>query len=258
MPNYGKIKQKMDFEEGVVIACDGGSIDRFGVDLSNRKIINIDHHHSNTMFGTINVVYPQYASASQVAYQLFKEIWPVDQESATCFYAALLSDTRYFTTSVVNHDVFTVAAEMVGLGVNPSEIARHFTQRRSLASLRILERALHSLSLYAEGRVAVLAITPEDIKATGATMPDMDGIVDYARSLAIVEIAVLVIGQEDGNVRVSLRSKGKDISVLAALFGGGGHKVAAGFTLKQIPLQEIIDTILEKITLLGLLDVKKK
>jgi phosphoesterase RecJ-like protein len=258
LPYYGKIKQKMDFEEGLVIACDGGSSDRFGMDLSEREVINIDHHHSNTMFGTVNVVLPQYASASQVAYELFKEIWPAEQESATCFYAALLSDTRYFTTSAVDHEVFRVASELVGLGVDPYEVSRHFTQRRSLASLRILERALHSLSLYSEGRIAILTITPEDIEATGATMSDMDGIVDYARSLAVVEIAVLVIAEKDGNIRVSLRSKGEDVSAVAALFGGGGHKVAAGFTLKQIPLQEIIDTILEKITILGLTNDQKK
>jgi len=249
LPFYGKIKRKRDFEEGLVIACDGGSIDRFGVDISGCEIINIDHHHSNEMYGTVNVVIPQYASASQVAYALFKEIWDIDRESATCFYTALLSDTRYFTTASVDHEVFRVAAEMAALGVSPSEAAFHLTQRRSLASLRILERALHSLQLYLEGRVAVLTITIEDIRATGATMPDMDGIVDYAKSLAVVEVAVLMIECEEGAQRVSLRSKGVDVSKTAALFGGGGHKLAAGFIVKEAQTQEIVDTILEEITL---------
>jgi len=253
LPFYGKIKSKMDFEESLIIACDCGSMDRFGVDISGREIINIDHHHSNEMYGTINIVISRYASASQVAYALLKEIWPIDTASAICFYTALLSDTRNFTTSSVDHEVFRVAAEMVSLGVDPSEVAFHLTQRRSLASLRILERALHSLTLYLEGRVAVMTITPEDIEASGATMPDMEGIVDYARSLAVVEVAILLIVQQ-GTIRVSLRSKGADVSRVAAYFGGGGHKVAAGFTMEQIPLQEIIDTILEKISILGLID----
>jgi phosphoesterase RecJ-like protein len=257
LPFFHRIKRKMDYDRSLIIACDCGSINRLGFDLEGRDILNIDHHASNAHYGTVNVILPEYASASQVAYRLFRDMYPVTAESATCFYAALLSDTRYFTTSSVNREVFRVAGELVDLGANPAMIAKHFTQRRSLASLRILERALHSLTLYLEGKVAVLRIGPEDILATGATMPDMDGIVDYARSLAVVEIAVLLIEQSDGTVRVSLRSKGSDVAQLAALFGGGGHKAAAGFTLKQTQTQEIVDTILENISTLGLIDGKK-
>jgi phosphoesterase RecJ-like protein len=257
LPFFHRIKHKMDYEKSLIISCDCGSLNRLGFDLKGRDILNIDHHASNTNYGSVNVILPEYASASQVAYRLFRDIYPVTAESATCFYTGLLSDTRYFTTSSVNREVFRVAGELVDLGADPVLIARNFTQRRSLASLRILERALHSLTLYLEGRVAVLRIGPEDILATGATMPDMDGIVDYARSLAVVEIAILLIEQSDGTVRVSLRSKQADVSQLAAKFGGGGHKAASGFTLKQTQTQEIVDTILEEITILGLIDGKK-
>jgi phosphoesterase RecJ-like protein len=258
LPFFHRIKQKMDYEESLIIACDCGSINRLGFDLKGRDILNIDHHAGNASYGSVNVILPEYASASQVAYRLFRDIYSVTVECAICFYAALLSDTRYFTTSTVDREVFRVAGELVDLGAHPVMIARNFTQRRSLASLRILERALHSLMLYLEGKVAVLRIGPEDILATGASMPDMDGIVDYARSLAVVEIAVLMIELSDGTVRVSLRSKGADVSRLAALFGGGGHKVASGFTLNQTQTQEIVDTILEEITILGLIDGEEK
>ncbi|MCF6206137.1 MAG: bifunctional oligoribonuclease/PAP phosphatase NrnA [Sulfurovum sp.] len=254
LPFFHRIKQKIEFEESLIIGCDCGSIDRFGFDLEGREIINIDHHASNDLYGDVNVVLPEFASASQVAYRLFEKIFSVTPDAATCFYTALLSDTRYFTTSTVNREVFRVAGELVDLGAEPAEIATNFTQRRSLASLRILERALRSLVLYREGKIAVLEITPEDIAASGATMPDMDGIVDYARSLAVVQVAVLLIALPDGTVRVSLRSKGADVSRVAARFGGGGHKVAAGFTLKDKQTQEIVDTILEEISLLGLID----
>ncbi len=258
LPHFAKIKRKIEYKESLVIGCDCGSIERFGFDLSGREIINVDHHASNDMYGTINAVIPEYASASQVAYRLFEPIYRVTAESAACFYTALLSDTRYFTTSSTNREVFRVAGELVDLGADPAQIATHFTQRRSLASFRILERALHSLSLYKEGRVAILQILPEDIAATGATMPDMDGIADYARSLAVVRIAVLLITLADGTVRVSLRSKGEDVSCVAARFGGGGHKEAAGFTLRDKKTQEIIDTILDEITTLGLIDGEEK
>ena len=254
LPNFSKIKKKIEYENSLVIGVDCGSIERFGVVLEGHPIINIDHHYSNTHFGTLNAVLPDFASASQVAFRLFESLYTITSQSAVCFYTALLSDTRYFTTSSVNAEVFETASELVALGADPAQIAANFTQRRPLASLRILERALHSLSLYLEGRVAVMEVTPEDIEATGASMPDMDGIVDYGKSLATVKVAVLLIGLKDGTVRVSLRSKGADVSKVAAHFGGGGHKVASGFTLGGRQMQEIVDTILEQITQLGLID----
>jgi len=255
LPSFEKIKHKMDFEESLIIACDCGSVDRLGFDLEHREILNIDHHESNKYYGKINVVIPEYASASQVAYRLFQKLYTIDADSATCFYAALLSDTRYFTTNAVNHEVFEVAKELVDLGVDPASVAFNFTQRRSLSSVRILERALGHLSLSSGGKIATLFVTQDDILATGARMPDMEGIVDYARSLATVEIGLFAVELKD-SIRISLRSKSVDVSKVSLAFEGGGHKIAAGFTLTQTTLHESIDTISKKINELGLLGGK--
>ncbi|HIP17858.1 MAG TPA: bifunctional oligoribonuclease/PAP phosphatase NrnA [Sulfurovum sp.] len=256
LPGFEKIKHKMDFETSLIIACDCGSLDRLGFDLENRDIINIDHHNSNAYYGSINVVIAEYASASQVAFALFRTLYDIDAGTANCFYAALLSDTRYFTTSSVNKEVFDVTKTLVALGANPAKIAFHFTQRRSLSSLRILHKALGNLELTCDARVATLFVTEDDIAATGATMPDMEGIVDYARSLVTVEIALFAMELDNG-IRISLRSKGADVSALAALFGGGGHKVAAGLTLDKRDLHETIDIMTKNIQKLGLLNGKK-
>ena len=255
LPHFSKIKHTMDFEESLVITCDCGNIERLGVNLENRDIINVDHHISNENYGSVNVVIPEYASASQVAYALFRNLYTIDKETASCFYTALLSDTRYFTTSSVTPEVFEVAKELVDIGVDPAEVAQHFTQRRSLSSLRILEKALGNLSLKLDAKVAVLYVTRDDILATGATMPDMEGIADYGKSLVTVEIAVFVMETEEG-LRISLRSKGSDVSMIAKEFGGGGHTVAAGFTLTQTDLHAIIDIILKTIQKTGLLHGK--
>jgi len=252
LPNFRKIKHHMDYSNSLIVSCDCGSVDRLGFDLEGRDILNIDHHKSNTHYGSINVIFPEYASSSQVAFDLFKEIYKIDANTATCLYAALLSDTRYFTTSSVNEKVFLVANALVKLGANPSDVAFNFTQRRSLSSFRILERALASLSLHEEAKIATLKVTKEDIKATGASVPDMDGVVGYAKSLATVEIALFAMELEDG-IRISLRSKTVDVSKVAMAFGGGGHEVAAGITLAQCGLQTSIDTILEKIKELDLI-----
>jgi phosphoesterase RecJ-like protein len=245
----------MDYEESLVISCDCGSIDRLGFDLKGRDIINIDHHQSNTGYGSINIVMPDHASASQVAFELFKELYPVNADAATCFYTALLSDTRYFTTSSVNEEVFHIARLLLEAGAMPNEIAYNFTQRRPLSSFRILEKALASLSLTCNAKVGTLMVTKEEIVAAGATVPDLEGIVDYAVSLVTVEVALFAMELDDG-IRISLRSKKADVSKVAIAFGGGGHRVAAGFTLVQCGLQESIDTILSKIEELGLIDGK--
>jgi phosphoesterase RecJ-like protein len=255
LPNFTKIKHQMDYTDSLIFSCDCGSLDRLGFDLVGRDIINIDHHRSNTRYGSINIVDADHASASQVAYALFRELYPIKKDAATCFYAALLSDTRYFTTTSMNEEVFNVARDLVQAGAVPNEIAYHFTQRRPLSSLRILEKALSSLSLHNEARIATLMVTKKDIEATGATVPDMEGVVDYGRSLATVEMAVFAMELDDG-IRISLRSKKADVSKVAMAFGGGGHKVAAGFTLTQFGLQESIDTILTKIEELGIIDEK--
>ncbi len=255
LPNFQKIKHHMDYADSLIFSCDCGSVDRLGFDLADRDIINIDHHHSNTRYGSINVIEADYASASQVAYRLFKSIYPIKADTATCFYTALLSDTRYFTTSSVNEEVFGVAKELVQAGALPDEIARNFTQRRPLSSLRVLEKALASLSLHNKAKIATHMVTKEEIKATGATIPDMEGIVDYGKSLATVEVAIFAMELDDG-IRISLRSKKADVSKVAIAFGGGGHKVAAGFTFTQFGLQESIDTILKKIEELGIIDEK--
>jgi len=253
---FKKIKNKIEYDNSLIITCDCGNIDRPGFDLSGRKIINIDHHKSNTYYGDINIIKSTYASASQVAFELFRQFMTIDSETATCFYAALLSDTQYFTTSSVSAEVFEVARLLISLGVNPAEVAYYFKQQKPLSALRVLEKALSTLTLHAEAKIATIMIGKDDIEATGASVHDMEGIVDHAKSLATVELAICVMQMTEGT-RVSLRSKHIDISGLALVFGGGGHKTASGFTLTQCGLQETIDTILEKIEDLGLIDEKK-
>ncbi len=257
LPGFNKIKHHIEYENSLIISCDCGSVDRLGFDLEGREILNIDHHQSNTQYGSVNVVIADYASSSQVAFDLFKKLYHIDADTASCFYTALLSDTRYFTTTSVNKEVFSVAHALVDAGAKPDVIAYHFTQRRPLSALRILEKALSSLMLHKEAKVATMMVGKEEIEATGATVPDMEGIVDHARSLVTVEVAIFAMELDEG-VRISLRSKSVDVSQIAFAFGGGGHKVAAGFTMKESGLQESIDTILKKITELGLLNGKNE
>ena len=256
LPYYQKIKHTMEYTDSLVICCDAGNIERLGFALSGREILNIDHHSSNTNYGTINCVLPSYASSSQVAYGLFARWMSIPSQAAICFYTALVSDTQFFTTSVVTGEVFEMARELIVLGVNPAEVAFHFTQRRPLRALRILEKALGSLCLKQDAKIATIVVQHSDILATGATIPDMEGIVEYAKSLVTVEIAICAMELESG-IRISLRSKHVDVAQVALAFGGGGHQKAAGFMLTDCGLQESIDIIMKKIEILGVIHGSK-
>ena len=251
LPYFGKIKQKMDFTDSLIIACDCGSLDRLGFALEGREIINIDHHSTNSQYGILNIVDREAVSSSEVAFRLLERLYPVSRESAVSFYAALVSDTRNFTTSNMSGAVFDFAGKLVALGIDIAEVTEKMLHRRSLASLRILGMAISSLELREDARVAVMKISREDLRHTGARLSDLDGVVDYAKSLATVEIAIMLVERED-SVKVSLRSKKRNISMLASFFGGGGHRKAGGFE-KEENMQTLAEELVDEIKKRGLL-----
>jgi phosphoesterase RecJ-like protein len=252
LPYFSKIKRKMDFEDSLIITCDCGSIDRVGFVTKERTIINIDHHLTNQQFGLLNIVDPRAVSSSQVAYALLKSLSPISQQSATAFYAALVSDTRNFTTSNMHQGIFDLASELVSLGVDMIEVSQKMLHRRSLASLRGLGVALGSLDLREDAQIAILTMSREDMHKTGARISDLDGVVDYAKSLTTVEVAVMLQERENG-IKVSLRSKTVDISGVTTFFGGGGHSAAGGFEIKDIALDQLSSRIVEEIKKRGLI-----
>jgi len=253
LPYFSKIKNKINYKNSLIISCDTGSIDRLGFDLTERTILNIDHHKSNTCFGVINVIEADFVSASQVAYELFKEEYVITKEVATCFYTALVSDTQYFTTLNVSKKVFDVASEIMSYGVDIAHVVKNLNQRRSLASLRILSSTLNTLELDEDGTLAIMVSSRDKMLEAGADILDTVGIIDYGISLVTVEVAIILIELE-GMVRVSLRSKRVDISSLATLFGGGGHHNAAGFEVSDIKIEELKKMIKKEIKERGLLN----
>ncbi len=252
LPSFSKIKSKMDFEDSLIIACDCGSVDRLGFSVEGRDIINIDHHMTNSGFGLLNVVDTEAVSSSEVAYRLLKKLHSVSRESAVAFYAALVSDTRNFTTNTMCRDTFDLASELVSLGVDISEVSSQMLHRRSLASLRILGIAIESLVLQENGQIALFCITQEDLRCTGAKQSDLDGVVDYAKSLATVEIAIMLVERET-EIKVSVRSKQIDITALVIAFGGGGHITAGGFECKETNMAVLSQQIIDEIKKRGLL-----
>ena len=213
-------------------ALDCGSIERLAVTLGawNGRIVNIDHHHDNTRFGLLNLVDDTASSASQIVCEIAAALdRHFSPRAAAALYAGVSFDTGHFQHSSTSAATFACCARLVSDGAEPNAIYRLLFETRSLASLRLWARAIGAALPAAGGRALIAQLTAADFAATGASDDETEGIVDALRSVPGVEVAALVRPRADG-ARVSLRSDGFDVSAVAALKGGGGHKQAAGFS----------------------------
>jgi len=250
LPGYEKIRERVNPGSDLLISVDCGSFDRLGVKMpEGAKLINIDHHRSNAGYGDVNIVEPSGASASETAFGLVSAAgWPLPRESAVNFYAALLSDTGFFGYEGVDARVFDFAKRLLELGADAEWTARMLRENQPLSKLRLLPKVLSTLQLYLQGRVAGLDVTQRMLKESGATVNETDDMVNYARSLATVEVGFLIREEPDGSLKVSLRSKSRaDVGRIALAFGGGGHLRAAGFTCRDMEHNMLRERLLKKI-----------
>jgi phosphoesterase RecJ-like protein len=244
------------FDTAVVLDC--GDLQRVGeaagIIGQIPEIINIDHHITNTRFGTCQLIDVQACACTEILHQLFERMnVPFTQELATCIYTGILTDTGSFRFSNTNRTTFQICENMVACGVDPFQVAQHVYGTYSLGRIKLLNLALDSIEISENGKVSLMALTQAMLNETGTQPEDTDGMINYARRIQDVKIAVLIQEQKNGSDRasgyrrpyhVSLRSDGSvDVAAIAAMFGGGGHQSAAGFSVEST-LTEIKNRIL--------------
>ena len=255
--------QSMDFEgllgappedigERVVVFLDCGNIERMPVDFLKRKgihILNIDHHHDNTRFGTVNFVAPSASCTAEIVMAIARELGAALTPSiADALYVGLVTDTGRFmyenTTAAAHH----MAADLIEAGVEPQLVFRRLFEDLPFRRLQLLSRALTSVSRYDGGAITLATLTRRDFEETGASENDSEGIVDHIRAVEGTAVAVLVrellCDERRDKRKVSLRSTDGsiDVSRIARALGGGGHRRAAGFTT-ELPLEELVEAI---------------
>lgn len=231
------------FDTAVILDC--GDLSRVGlaVDViaSIPAIINIDHHITNTRFGHFQLVDVNACATSEIVYRLIQAMdLELDTAVATAIYTGILTDTGSFRFSNTNQTAFAICEAMVAKGVNPSTVARHVYGTYSLGRIKLLNLALDSIEISADGRLSIMTVTRKMLADTGTQPEDADGLINYARRIQDVRVAALIqeLDNEDGatgerqQFHVSLRSDGSvDVSRIAMGFGGGGHAGAAGFSM---------------------------
>jgi len=249
LPNIKKIKDRLPGFYDLVISCDCGSFDRLKIDKGGYKLINIDHHSSNHMFGDINLVDKTVASAGMVVYELLVQNGiKISRDCAVCLYVTIVEDTGFFSYSDLSEKTFTCVAKLIGHGVDAKEIATLLRSRVSLAKTRLLGYVLSNFDLYFDAKVAIIIIDNNILARTGAKRYDTKNIVNVLRDIITVKVSVMVLEEKSGGLKVSLRSENDtDVSVVAKDFNGGGHKNSAGFEVADDDFEKLKNSILEKL-----------
>jgi bifunctional oligoribonuclease and PAP phosphatase NrnA len=220
-------------------AIDCGARSRLALPIEGweGRVVNIDHHHDNGRFGDVNLVRADASSASEIVCDIAVELGLTPRTwAANALYAGISFDTGHFRHANTSAHTFACAARLVEQGADPRRIYQLLYETRTLPTLLLWARALSHLVVVDEGRALISVLTAGDYAQTGADENETEGIVDFLRSIHGVQVAALVKQQGDGETtRVSLRSHGFDVSAVAALRGGGGHREAAGLTVVAAP-----------------------
>lgn len=256
IPEALKILDKMDeikeeIPEGMVydlfICQDCG--DRERLDFSAPLYDNakhtfcIDHHISNKGFAEVNYVVPEASSTSELVYNLLDKNH-VSYDVAKALYLGIVHDTGVFQYSCAAPSTFRVAAELLEKKIDAPKMIQETYYEKTFAQNKILGYALMNAELYLGGMCIASFLKKEDMEKFGVTSKDLDGIVSHLRNTSGVEVAVFMYELETGVYKVSLRASNfADVSVVAQMFGGGGHKKAAGFSMSGTP-----ENIMEKLT----------
>jgi bifunctional oligoribonuclease and PAP phosphatase NrnA len=243
-----------DIAERTIVFLDCGNIDRMPVDFlqaAGLHILNIDHHHDNTRFGTVNLVAPEASCTAEIVWRLAKELGAeITPTIADALYTGLVTDTGKFMYENTSPEAHRMAAELIEMGVEPHHVYRRLYEDLPFRRLELLQRALASVERHDDGALTIAHLTRGDYEATGAFETDSEGVVDHMRSVEGTRVAGLVrelLGDDrEGMRKVSLRATdgSVDVSRIARAFGGGGHPQAAGFSTAT-PYRELVDRLRE-------------
>ena len=227
------------------IALDCGDADRLGKFkqefLQISPFVVIDHHQSHKIFGTTRWVEPKRSSTGEMVYELALALNA--QLSYNCvynLYVAICTDTGSFRYECTRPRTMQIASELLEKGVRPEEVSNHLYDNFSQERLRLMELVLSTLTLYDSDQLAFMYVSEKMLERSGASMQDVEGFIDFPRSLRSVKVAVLIKEASNDQIAVSLRAKGQcDVAEVAKLFDGGGHRNAAGFRSSGKTIEEV-------------------
>jgi phosphoesterase RecJ-like protein len=238
-----------DIDKRTAIFLDCGNIDRNAADVLKQpgvRILNIDHHHDNTQFGTVNHVVPEASCTAEIVWDLMNGLGVEPTITiAEALYVGLVTDTGKFMYENTSTRAHEMAARLIEAGVDVHEMYRRLYEGIPYGKLELLARGLANVQRFDDGRLTLTHLSAEDYRATGAEENYSEGVVDHLRSVEGTAVAGLVRDMladgKRGRRKVSLRATDEriDVSAIARAQGGGGHRQAAGFST-EMPWDELV------------------
>ena len=223
----------------LMVTCDVASLDRLGSlggpAVRATELIWIDHHVTNEGLGTIPIIDPSASSTCELVWRLLKVLGgDVQIETAMCLYAGLVTDTGRFQYEAVKPDTLRLAAELREFPFDHTRLVQALYEDSGVAYLKLLGVVLERVRLEPEADLVWTYLTRGDLEGAALDPGDTDDLIDLVRTAREADVAAVVKQQRDGRFKVSLRSRGRhDVAAVAAGFGGGGHRLASGYTSSQ-------------------------
>ena len=256
LPRFDRLRnlsrEPLDEVFDAVIAVDCADRSRMGEVQGwfapGAAVLNIDHHPTNDQFGSVNVIRAEAAATAEILFELVEAAGiSFNQELALCIYTGLLTDTGGFRYANTSPRVLEIASRLLSYGVKPGEVAERCLEEITFSHVKILRRALQTLTLSHQDQIASITVTLEDFAETGAEREDAGGLVNYCRNIAGVEVGISFVEAEKEIVKVSFRARDRvDVSAIAKELGGGGHAKAAGCTMRGT-VEQVREQVLQAV-----------
>ena len=254
LPGHGLLREvPADRLERVLVAVDCAQETRLTDDrlLQASVVVNVDHHHDNTRFGTANLVAAEASSTAELLADVFTELGvTLTPAIAEALYAGLVTDTGRFQYANTTPKALRLAADLLEAGADLQRVFQGVYESMQFAKVKLLARALDRAVLHEQGRVVVSYLVRSDFAEVGAVEPYSEGIIDVLRAVEGAELAALIREPPRGGSparKVSLRSSTDrvDVSAIARQSNGGGHRQAAGFS-SDLSIDEITTFIVSE------------
>jgi phosphoesterase RecJ-like protein len=233
------------------IALDCGEADRLGESknelLKIHPFLAIDHHLSHRNYGDYRWVESSRSSTGEMIYEISETLGQSPSyQCAFALYVAIVTDTGSFKYECTGARTLEVAGQLLNCGVEPEKVASYLYDNFSPQRFKLMEMVLGTLQLHAQETMAMIHVTRNMFEKSGAVVQDVEGFVDYPRSLRSVKVAAFLKETKDDIVSVSLRAKGEcDVSAIAKKFGGGGHRNAAGCRFSSMSIEGVRQALLD-------------
>ena len=256
LPHLNEVKNIEDYDKSreydLVINVDVASLDRICdaktlFDKAKFRV-NIDHHKTNNAYGDLNFINPDASSTGEVLFNCFSEMgWRVNLDAAICLYTAILTDTGSFRFDNTRPLTFDTAGKLVEIGVQPSDIYKKVYESDSKTLVMFQAHCISKAKFLDNDKIAYTIVYKKDMEKFSAGDDCMEGLTEKLRAIVTTSIAFVAKEMKNGGTKVSMRSKFADVAEICEVFGGGGHKFAAGCTIKA-PVEEAARKVLEEIS----------